>query len=50
MFIRENIRAISSLGLPDSVRRKVYYGNAVRMLRLSKPKAPRRKARVARKK
>ena len=50
MFIRENIRAINSLGLKDAVRRKVYYGNAVRMLRLDPPKPPRRKARPARKK
>ena len=32
LFIRENIRAINSLGLKDAVRRKVYYGNALRLI------------------
>ena len=50
LFIRENIRAINSLGLKDTVRRKVYYGNAVRMLRLDLPAPRARKARAARKK
>jgi len=45
-FIRETIRAIDSLRLADPVRRKVYYGNAIRMLRLDlpAPAAPARKA------
>jgi len=33
-FIRENIRAIDSLRLVDSVRNKIYHGNAIRMLGL----------------
>ncbi|MGC2519737.1 MAG: amidohydrolase family protein [Burkholderiales bacterium] len=37
MFIREVIRAIDSLKLKDSDRRKVYFGNAIRMLRLELP-------------
>jgi aminocarboxymuconate-semialdehyde decarboxylase len=46
-FIRESIRALDKLKLADPVRRKVYYGNAVRMLGLSVPAAARsvRKAR-----
>jgi predicted TIM-barrel fold metal-dependent hydrolase len=43
MFIRENIRAIDSLKLKETDRRKVYFGNAVRMLRLDLP-APTGKA------
>ena len=44
-FIRETIRALDSLELADPVRRKVYYGNAIRMLRLATlvPAAPARK-------
>jgi aminocarboxymuconate-semialdehyde decarboxylase len=34
-FIRESIRAIDSLKLAETVRNKVYYGNAQRMLRLA---------------
>ncbi|HKA44787.1 MAG TPA: amidohydrolase family protein [Burkholderiales bacterium] len=34
-FIRETIRALDSLKLAEPVRRKIYYGNAVRMLRLA---------------
>ena len=52
-FIRESIRAIDTLKLAEPVRRKVYYGNAIRMLRLATPApaAPVRKAgRKARKK
>jgi predicted TIM-barrel fold metal-dependent hydrolase len=33
-FIRESIRAIDSLKLPERVRSRVYYDNALRMLRL----------------
>jgi len=33
-FIRENIRAIDSLKLAESVRNKIYHGNAIRMLGL----------------
>ena len=52
-FIRETIRAIDSLRLAGPVRRKVYYGNAIRMLRLDlpAPTAPAKKVnRKARKK
>ena len=34
MFIRETIRAIDSLKLPDAVRDKIYYGNAMEMLQM----------------
>ena len=37
VFIRENIRAIDSLKLKETDRRNVYFGNAVRMLRLDVP-------------
>jgi predicted TIM-barrel fold metal-dependent hydrolase len=40
VFIRESIRAIDSLKLAQPVRNKVYYGNALRMLRLSLAAAP----------
>jgi len=33
-FIRESIRAIDSLKLTESVRNKIYHGNAMKMLRL----------------
>jgi len=39
-FIRESIRAINSLKLADSVRNKIYHGNATNMLRLSVAAAP----------
>jgi uncharacterized protein len=32
LFIRESIKAINSLKLPDPVARKIYYENAMRML------------------
>jgi len=44
MFIREVIHAIDSLKLKDTDRRKVYYGNAIRMLRLNLPDARAAKA------
>jgi len=46
MFIRENIRAIDSLKLPETVRSKVYYGNAMRMLGLHLAVSPGGKARA----
>jgi predicted TIM-barrel fold metal-dependent hydrolase len=50
-FIRESIRAIDSLKLAAPVRNKVYYGNAVRMLRLQLPSvAAGKSARRSRKK
>ncbi len=36
-FIRESMRAIESLRLAEPVRRKIYYGNTVRLLRLDPP-------------
>ena len=46
MFIRENIRAINSLKLKDADLRRLYYANAIEMLRLDLPvkAAPARKA------
>jgi uncharacterized protein len=38
LFIRENIKAITSLKLSEGDRRKMYFGNAIRMLRLELPK------------
>jgi aminocarboxymuconate-semialdehyde decarboxylase len=32
MFIREGIRSIEALGLAEPERRKIYYGNAARLL------------------
>ena len=34
MFIREGIRSVEELGLPDADRQKIYYGNAAKLLRL----------------
>jgi uncharacterized protein len=34
MFIREGIRSIEELGLPEGDKRKIYFGNAMRLLRL----------------
>jgi predicted TIM-barrel fold metal-dependent hydrolase len=42
MFIREAIRAIDSLKLKEGDRRRVYFGNALRMLRLELPAPPRK--------
>src|SRR6266700_2575570 len=39
LFIREIIKAIDSLKFKDGDRRKVYFGNAIRMLRLELPDA-----------
>lgn len=39
MFIRESIKAISSLKLADGDRRKIYFGNAIALLRLEMPAA-----------
>jgi len=43
LFIREIIKTIDSLKLKDGDRRKVYFGNAMRMLRLELPVAPKAK-------
>jgi len=37
MFIRENIRAIDSLQLPEHDRRRIYFGNAIQIMRLKLP-------------
>ena len=34
MFIREGIRSIEDLGLPEGDKRKIYFGNALKLLRL----------------
>jgi aminocarboxymuconate-semialdehyde decarboxylase len=34
MFIREGIRSIEELGLPEPDKRKIYFGNAMGLLRL----------------
>jgi predicted TIM-barrel fold metal-dependent hydrolase len=44
LFIREVIKAIDGLKLREDDRRKVYFGNAIRMLRLSLPVPPKAKA------
>ena len=38
LFIRETIKALDGLKLPKEDRRRIYFGNAVRMLRLKLPK------------
>ncbi len=40
LFIREIIKTIDSLKLKEGDRRKLYFGNAMRMLRLELPAAP----------
>ena len=45
LFIRETIKAIDSLKLKPEDKRRVYFGNAQSMLRLSLPRAASRKAR-----
>ncbi|HZR69595.1 MAG TPA: amidohydrolase family protein [Burkholderiales bacterium] len=53
LFIRENIKAIDSLKLKDGDLRKMYFGNAIRMLRIELPKdakAPARKKPAAKRK
>jgi predicted TIM-barrel fold metal-dependent hydrolase len=42
-FIRGNIKAIAKLDLPDTVERKIYYGNAMRMLGMNLSVSPRGK-------
>lgn len=46
LFIREIIKTIDSLKLKDSDRRKLYFGNAIRMLRLELPGVPAVKAKA----
>src|SRR5207342_2630304 len=44
LFIREIIKTIDSLKLKEGDLRKVYFGNALRMLKLEMPAAPKSKA------
>src|SRR5438552_16839824 len=44
LFVREIIKTIVSLKLKDDDRRKVYFGNAIRMLKLELTAAPKREA------
>jgi uncharacterized protein len=46
LFIREIIKTIDSLKLKESDRRKLYFGNALKMLRLDPPRAPKTKAKT----
>jgi predicted TIM-barrel fold metal-dependent hydrolase len=41
LFIRESIKAIDSLKLEPGDRRRLYFGNAIQMLRLKLPASPR---------
>jgi predicted TIM-barrel fold metal-dependent hydrolase len=34
MFIREGIRSVEELGLPERDKRKIYFANAVKLLRM----------------
>jgi predicted TIM-barrel fold metal-dependent hydrolase len=43
LFIRESIKAIDSLALKPGDRRRLYFGNAIQMLRLKLPAPPRAK-------
>jgi predicted TIM-barrel fold metal-dependent hydrolase len=40
LFIREIIKTIDALDLKEGDRRKLYFGNAIRMLKLDLPKSP----------
>src|SRR5438876_491446 len=44
LFVRETIKTIDSLKLKDDDRRKVYFGNAIRMRKLELPAVPKREA------
>jgi len=48
LFIREVIKAIDSLKLKEGDRRKIYFGNAIRMLRLDLPSAPEARSKPSR--
>jgi aminocarboxymuconate-semialdehyde decarboxylase len=48
MYIREGIRSIEDLKLPAAAKRKIYSGNALKLLRLpAEKKKARRRARRA---
>lgn len=44
MFIRETIKAMGKLNLKENDKRKIYFGNAMRMLKLDLPVPPRESA------
>jgi aminocarboxymuconate-semialdehyde decarboxylase len=37
MFIREGIRSVEDLNLPEADKRKIYFGNAMKLLRMKAP-------------
>ena len=40
MFIREGMRSIEDLNLSESDKRKIYFGNALKLLKMPDPAAP----------
>ena len=48
LFIRETLRALDKMPLRADDRRKIYFGNAMRLLKL--PQAPKARAKAKRKK
>jgi hypothetical protein len=51
MFIREGIRSVEDLKLPAADKRKVYFGNALKLLKMPEPKeAPKRAGKKRKKK
>jgi predicted TIM-barrel fold metal-dependent hydrolase len=34
MFIREGIRSVEDLDLPDAIKEKIYYANAARLFKM----------------
>ena len=40
MFIREGMRSIEDLNLSESDKRKIYFGNALKLLKMPDPGAP----------
>ena len=37
MFIREGIRSVEDLKLSEADKRKIYFGNAMKLLRMPEP-------------
>jgi aminocarboxymuconate-semialdehyde decarboxylase len=51
MFIREGIRSVEDLKLPAADKRKIYFGNALKLLKMPEPKeAPKRAGKKRKKK
>ncbi|TAK83663.1 MAG: amidohydrolase [Betaproteobacteria bacterium] len=50
LFIRETMKALDNMPLKPDDRRKIYFGNAMRLLKLPQAPAPRPKAKARRKK